>query len=145
MSSANYAEGASATNGRVNITAIKRELIEGERFVKLPKWAQERIQTLEMRVREVTKHANELAKPAMKIAGEITHGHYEREKHCESNDQITFYIDAESDRVPRYIQVRWRDPDHPEFGIEINGSDTFRIDPRASNVVWVALGRPEHG
>ena len=118
-------------------------------IAKLPKWAQDHIRVLEMRVRENQHHIDELAKPAMKITGEITHGGYEREKHCEPDDLITFYVDVADGedfrRAPQYIQVRWREYGRPEFGVEIHGSDSVRIDPRASNSVWVSLDRPAHG
>lgn len=118
-------------------------------ITKLPKWAQDHIRVLEMRVRENQHHINELAKPAMQVTGEITHGNYGREKHCEFGDQITFYVDVadgeDFHRAPQYLQVQWRDPKHPEFGLELHGSDCVRIDPRASNLIWVTLGRPAHG
>lgn len=127
----------------------KRYGFTPERFTRLPEWARSHIDTLEARLREKQRHMDELAKPAMQVTGEITHGHYEREKHCEPDDQITFYLDVadgeDFHRVPRYIQIRWREDGHPEYGIEIHGSDSVRIDPRASNSIWVTLDRPAHG
>lgn len=133
----------------VALNNLIREPDEVDRFERLPKWARIHIEVLEGRIVSQQRHIDELAKPAAMITGEITHGNYDREKHCEPDDHITFYVDVadgeDFHRVPRYIQIRWREFGHPEFGIEIHGTDSIRIDPRSSNVAWVTLGRPEHG
>lgn len=129
-----------------DISRMLREADDAGRFVKLPKWAQARILLLEGRVVEKQRHIDELAKPAFHASGEITHGGYDRERHVEHGDHVTFYIDdGEGRKVPKYIQIRWRDVDRPELGIDIMGSDCIRIDPRAANVAWITLDRPELG
>jgi hypothetical protein len=107
---------------------------------KLPKWAQRYIQNLERDLDSRNQEIAALTGEVVKEPGRMTFGYSlfgSGEHPIPEHDHVTVYQRGSKPGWPvGSIEVRAYDD-----RVEIHGSDSIRIEPRASNVVNVELVR----
>lgn len=109
--------------------------ITGYNVKTLPKWAQEEIEILELRLLEARKQVKELTnQEPTRIEVEPYYAYGKPLSYLPDRTRIRFTVGSELPTFHNGIDVTLRD-DH----VEIHGADTLQINPYSSNVIHLRL------
>lgn len=110
---------------------------EEEKFARLPKWAQARIEVLEMRLREANERLSIGPEDSDTFADPYEH---QTTKPLGTGALIRFALDGLPAKDCRqHLDARLQDG-----LLLIRGSDSIRLFPQSSNVVQIQLGRAQY-
>lgn len=108
------------------------EHLTNEEIAKLPKWAQQKVRTLQMRLNEATEEIKRINtnEPSNTVVGfEHTHKDMDKPTYLKDGQLITFKLEK-----GKYITARIK-----ENFLDINGNNGLLIVPRASNAFEIIM------